>query len=125
MRAFQLFEEGMAFGFAPHEATYMMLVERPCQFSDVGKAKKVVHYMLQQEGVDKVRIYNIIFRCSVLIDNPTELLDVLVEMLQNNSQPDVISLNTLLHGLCKAGRTSEALSVFHDMLSVSSRFQMW
>ncbi|KAF8022576.1 hypothetical protein BT93_F0172 [Corymbia citriodora subsp. variegata] len=117
MRAYQLLKEGIEFGYLPSEYTYKVLVEALCQESDVPKAREVLQVMLNEEGVQKTRVYNIYLRALCLMNNPTELLNVLVSMLQSNCQPDVISLNTVIHGFCKTGRVEDALKIVHDMIT--------
>ena len=83
---------------------------------DVDKAKEVLKLMLSKEGVDKTRIYNIYLRALCLLNNSTELLNLLVFMLENQYLTGVISLNTVINGFCKMGRVDEASKVLHDML---------
>ncbi|KAF3673793.1 Pentatricopeptide repeat-containing protein [Capsicum annuum] len=115
-RAYQLLEEGIQFGYLPSEFTYKLLVESLCHVNDLVKAKEVVNVMLNKNGVDRRRIYNIYLRALCAVDNPTELLNVLVTMLQTQCQPDVITLNTVINGFCKMGRIEEAQKVFKDMM---------
>ncbi|KAK2994051.1 hypothetical protein RJ640_000334, partial [Escallonia rubra] len=115
MRAYQLLEEGIKFGYLPSEFTYKVLIERLCQECDIGKANKLLQFMLKKGGVDSTRIYNIYLRALCLLKNPTELLNVLVFMLQTRCQPDVITLNTVIHGFCQVGRIGEPLKILHDM----------
>ncbi|XP_062029103.1 pentatricopeptide repeat-containing protein At3g18020 [Rosa rugosa] len=117
MRAYQLLEEGIEFGYLPSEYTYKVLVEGLCQESDVDKARQVLQYMLKKERVDKTRMYNIYLRALCLVNNTTELLNVLVSMLQTECQPDVITLNIVVNGFCKMGRVEEALKVLDDMMT--------
>ncbi|XVF09475.1 hypothetical protein REPUB_Repub07fG0096500 [Reevesia pubescens] len=118
MRASQLFEEGIEFGYLPSEHTYKLLVEGLCRESDFNKARQVLHFMLNKKGVDRARIYNIYLRALCLVYNkPTDLLNILVSMLQNQCQPDVITLNTVINGFCKMGRIEEALKVLSDMIN--------
>ncbi|KAM2487769.1 hypothetical protein ACFX1W_039657 [Malus domestica] len=117
MRAYQLLEEGVNFGYFPSEYTYKVLLEGLCLESDVKKAREVLEYMLKKEGVDRTRIYNIYLRALCLVNNTTELLNGLVSMLQSQCQPDVITLNTVLNGFCKMERIEEALKVLDDMMS--------
>ncbi|XP_052113740.1 pentatricopeptide repeat-containing protein At3g18020 [Arachis duranensis] len=116
MRAYQLLEEA-EFGFLLSEHTYKVLVEALCQVLDVDKARKVLEHMLSREGVNKTRIYNTYLRALCIVDNPTELLNVLVLMLQSQCHADVITLNAVINGFCKVGRIDEALTVLQDMLS--------
>ncbi|KAK9091641.1 hypothetical protein Sjap_024818 [Stephania japonica] len=119
MRAYQLYQEGTEWGHSLSESTYKVLVEGLCRELDIGKAKDVLQHMLSKEGMDKTRtrIYNIFLRALCLVKNPSELLNVLVTMLQTQCQPDVITLNTVITGFCKVGRVDEAWSVFSDMLN--------
>ncbi|KAI3976998.1 hypothetical protein MKX01_008856 [Papaver californicum] len=103
MRAYQLYKE--------------VLVEALCQESDICKAKDLLEYMLNTEAIDRTRIYNIFLRALCSLDNPSELLNVLVSMLQNQFQPDVVTLNTIVKGLCKTKKVDEALKVLNDMLA--------
>ncbi|XP_068658103.1 pentatricopeptide repeat-containing protein At3g18020 [Aristolochia californica] len=119
MRAYQLFEEGLAFGYSPPEPTFKVLVEGLCHVHDLGKARYLVDFMLKQENNDKTRIYNIFLGALCFMNNPSELLNLLVSMLQNGCQPDIVTLNTVIHGLCKMGRVDEAIKVFNDMLTGS------
>ncbi|XP_040997738.1 pentatricopeptide repeat-containing protein At3g18020 isoform X2 [Juglans microcarpa x Juglans regia] len=116
MRAYQLLEEGIGFGYLPSEYTYKVLVEGLCKESELHKARKVLQYMLNKEGVVLPRMFNIYLRALVLLNNPTELLNLLVFMLQKQCQPDVITLNTAINGFCKMGRIEEALKVLNDMI---------
>ncbi|CAL5192386.1 unnamed protein product [Lathyrus oleraceus] len=116
MRGYQLLDEGAEFGFSLCEHTYKVLVEALCHALDVDKAREVLKLMLCKEGVDKTRIFNIYLRALCLVNNPTELLNVLVFMLESQCQTDVITLNTVINGFCKTGRVGEALKVLDDML---------
>lgn len=116
MRAYQLLEEGIEFGYWPSEYTYIVLIEGLCLEADLFKAKEVFQIMLKKEGVDRTRIYNIYLRALCLTNNPTELLNVLVFMLQSQCKPDVITLNTIISGFCRMGRIEEALKIMNDML---------
>ncbi|XP_022736940.1 pentatricopeptide repeat-containing protein At3g18020 isoform X3 [Durio zibethinus] len=118
MRAYQLFEDGFEFGYLPSEYTYKVLVEGLCRESDFHKGRQVLHFMLNKKGADRIRIYNIYLRALCLVNNnPTEFLNVLVSMLQNQCQPDVITLNTVINGFCKMGRIEDALQVLSDMIN--------
>ncbi|OMO57433.1 hypothetical protein COLO4_35387 [Corchorus olitorius] len=118
MRAYQLFEEGIDFGYLPSEYTYKVLVEGLCRESDFQKARQVLDFMLNKKATDRTRIYNIYLRAVCLMnDNPTEVLNILVSMLQNQCQPDVITLNTVINGFCKMRRIEEALKVLSDMMN--------
>ncbi|PKA64310.1 Pentatricopeptide repeat-containing protein [Apostasia shenzhenica] len=115
MRAYQLFKEGIVFGYSPTEATYKALVEGLCKERDIHKARDVAEFMLEM-GVDKTRIYNIYLSALGLLDNPSEQLNVLVLMLQKQCHPDTVTLNTIIHGFCKIGRTHEAMKILDDMM---------
>ncbi|KAK9115310.1 hypothetical protein Syun_022107 [Stephania yunnanensis] len=117
MRAYQLYQQGTEWGHSLSESTYKVLVEGLCREFDIGKAKDVLQHMLSQEGMDKTRIYNIFLRALCFVENPSELLNVLLTMLQTQCQPDVVTLNTVITGFCKVGRVDEAWSVFTDMLN--------
>ncbi|CAM8915464.1 unnamed protein product [Rhodiola kirilowii] len=117
MRAYQLLCEGTAWDFVPSEIGYMILVQELCRESELTKAKKVLQVMLNKEGVDGTRIYNIYLRALCLTNNPTELLNVLLYMVQGGFQPDVFTLNTVVNGLCRNGRVEDALKVLDDMIS--------
>ncbi|KAH7680671.1 Tetratricopeptide-like helical domain-containing protein [Dioscorea alata] len=117
MRAYQLFKEGIGFGYSLPEPTYKALIEGLCQEKDLDKAKDLLEFMLQKDGVDKTRIYNMFLSSLRLVDNPSEQLNVLVLMLQKQCQPDVVTLNTVIHGFCKIGRVNEAIKILDDMLS--------
>ncbi|KAL5976678.1 hypothetical protein ACLOJK_021011 [Asimina triloba] len=117
MRAYQLFKEGVEFGYSLPEPTYRVLVESLCQECDLYKAKDVLNFMLYQEGVDKTRIYNIYLKALCVLDSSSELLNTLVSMLQNQGKPDVVTLNTIIHGFCKMGRVGDAMKVLDDMLA--------
>ncbi|XP_038878359.1 pentatricopeptide repeat-containing protein At3g18020 [Benincasa hispida] len=116
MRAYQLLVEGVEFGYSPSEYTYKVLLEGLCNVLDVQKAKEVLQIMIDKEGVDRTRIYNIYLRAVCLTNNSTELLNTLVEMLRTNCHPDVITLNTVIKGFCKVGSIEEALKVLNDMM---------
>ncbi|KAF7148810.1 hypothetical protein RHSIM_Rhsim03G0043000 [Rhododendron simsii] len=119
MRAYQLLEEGIEFGYWPSEYTYIVLIEGLCLEADLRKAKEVFQIMLKKEGLDRTRIYNNYFKSSLSyeqVNNPTELLNVLVFMLQSQCKPDVITLNTIISGFCRMGRIEEALRIMNDML---------
>ncbi|XP_027167725.1 pentatricopeptide repeat-containing protein At3g18020 [Coffea eugenioides] len=117
-RAYQLLEEGINFGYGPSEFTYKHLVEGLCRECDLVKAKEVLNIMLSnKEGKQKTRIFNIYLRAVCAMHNPTELLNGLVSMLQEQCQPDVITLNTVVNGLCKTGRVAEASKVLKDMMA--------
>ncbi|KAM0939719.1 putative tetratricopeptide-like helical domain superfamily [Dioscorea sansibarensis] len=118
MRAYQLFKEGVVgFGYSLPEPTYKALIEGLCREKDLEKAKDVLEFMLQKDGMVKTRIYNMFLSSLRLIDNPSEQLNVLVLMLQKQCQPDVVTLNTVIHGFCKIGGVNEAIKILDDMLS--------
>ncbi|KAL9246116.1 hypothetical protein vseg_019691 [Gypsophila vaccaria] len=117
MRAFQLFQEGVAFGYIPSEFTFKLLTETLCQEGDVTKAKEVLEYIINMKNVDRTRMYNIYLRALCFVNNTAELLNTLVLMLQTHCRPDIITLNTVISGLCKMGRIQDAMEVFHDMLT--------
>ena len=110
-----MLEEGSEFGYLPSEYTYKVLVEGLCEESDLHKARNLLQYMLNKKGVDRTRMFNIYLRALCLINNPTELLNTLVFMLQNQCQPEVITLNTVINGFCKMGRIGEALKVLNEI----------
>ncbi|XP_072956934.1 uncharacterized protein [Typha angustifolia] len=121
MRAYQLLKEGLKFGYSLPEPTYKVLVEGLCRERDLNKAKDVLELMLSQkdnndEVEDRTRIYNIFLSALRVVDNPSEQLNVLVSMLQKQCRPDVITLNTVIHGFCKIGRVAEAKKIMNDML---------
>ena len=111
-----MLEEGSGFGDLPSEYAYKVLVEGLCVESDLHKARNLLQYMLNKKGVDKTRMFNIYLRALCLINNPTELLNTLVFMLQNQCQPEVIILNTVINGFCQMGRIGEALKVLNKMI---------
>ncbi|KAF0907656.1 hypothetical protein E2562_020431 [Oryza meyeriana var. granulata] len=127
LRAHQLVMEGVRFGYRPREMTYKVLVDELCRENEVAKAKDVLELMLQPQcGHDKVadpddetrtRIYNMFLGALRVVDNPGEQLDVLVSMLQEGCKPDVITMNTVIHGFCKVGRAQEARKIVDDMLN--------
>ncbi|CAL9066300.1 pentatricopeptide repeat-containing protein At3g18020-like [Musa acuminata AAA Group] len=117
MRAYQLFKEGTEFGYSPSESTYKVLVEGLCREKDINKAQDVAEFVLQRDAVDRTRIYNIFLSALRLADNPSEQLNVLVSMLQKQCQPDVVTLNTVIHGFCKIGKVDEAKRILDDMLN--------
>ncbi|KAK7300202.1 hypothetical protein RJT34_11039 [Clitoria ternatea] len=122
MRAYQLLEEGAEFGFVLSEHTYKVLVEALCRILDVDKAREVLKLILRKEDVDKSRIYNIHLRALCLVNNPTELLNVLVVMLESQCQanvitlntfsaPDVVTFTTVIPGLLDTAKVNEALDL--------------
>uniref|UniRef100_J3LCB8 Pentacotripeptide-repeat region of PRORP domain-containing protein n=2 Tax=Oryza brachyantha TaxID=4533 RepID=J3LCB8_ORYBR len=125
LRAHQLVLEGVRFGYRPREVTYKVLVNELCRENELTKAKDVMELMLQpQYGHDKAagpddetrtRIYNMFLGALRAVDNPSEQLDVLVSMLQEGCKPDLITMNTVIHGFCKVGRAQEARKIFDDM----------
>ncbi|KAK1276215.1 Pentatricopeptide repeat-containing protein [Acorus gramineus] len=118
MRAYQLFEEGTQFGYSPNEPTYKALVEGLCKEPDIDKAKKLTEFMLATpDKIESTRVYNIFLNALCVLGNPCELLNVLVSMLEKGCSPDVVTLNTVVHGFCKAGWVDEAVKVLNDMLS--------
>ncbi|XP_062190134.1 pentatricopeptide repeat-containing protein At3g18020 [Phragmites australis] len=129
LRAYQLVMEGACFGYRPREVTYKVLVDELCRENELGKAKDVLELMLQpnsQCGHDKcggaddetrTRIYNMFLGALRVVDNPSVQLDVLMSMLQEGCKPDVITMNTVIHGFCKAGRAQEARRIMDDMLN--------
>ncbi|TVU44078.1 hypothetical protein EJB05_03507, partial [Eragrostis curvula] len=125
LRAHQLVMEGASFGYRPREVTYKLLVYELCRENELGKAKDVLELMLQpQFGNDKggdeetrTRIYNMFLGALRAVDNPSEQLAVLMSMLQAECKPDVITMNTVIHGFCNAGRVQEARRILDDMLS--------
>ncbi|KAG8079341.1 hypothetical protein GUJ93_ZPchr0007g6197 [Zizania palustris] len=127
LRAYQLVMEGMRFGYRPREVTYNLLVNELCRENELTKAKHVMELMLHpHSGHDKVgdhddetrtRIYNIFLRALRVVDNSSEQLNVLVSMLQEGCKPDVITMNTVIHGFCKVGKVQEARKIVDDMLN--------
>ncbi|ONM26160.1 pentatricopeptide repeat-containing protein At3g18020 [Zea mays] len=129
LRAHQLVMEGTSFGYRPREVTYKVLVDELCRENELAKAKDVLELMLQptvQCGQDsggdageetRTRIYNVFLGALRVVDNPSEQLGVLVSMLQAGCKPDVITMNTVIHGFCKSRRTQEARRIMDDMLS--------
>jgi pentatricopeptide repeat protein len=129
LRAHQLVMEGTRFGYRPREVTYKVLVDKLCRENELAKAKDVLQLMLQQtvpcgldEGGDagdeaRTRIYNVFLGALRAVDNPSEQLGVLVSMLQDGCKPDVITMNTVVHGFCKSGRPQEARRILDDMLN--------
>ncbi|CAL5061065.1 unnamed protein product [Urochloa decumbens] len=129
LRAHQLVMEGTHFGYRPREVTYKVLVDELCRENELSKAKDVLQLMLQptiqhgqEEGRDaadeaRTRIYNVFLRTLRAVDNPSEQLGVLVSMLQAGCKPDVITMNTVIHGFCKSGRAQEARRILDDMLN--------
>uniref|UniRef100_A0A0D9X2V0 Pentacotripeptide-repeat region of PRORP domain-containing protein n=1 Tax=Leersia perrieri TaxID=77586 RepID=A0A0D9X2V0_9ORYZ len=127
LRAYQLVMEGVRFGYRPREVTYKVLVDQLCRENELTKAKDVMELMLHsQYDHEKVadpdddtrtRIYNMFLGALRVVDNPTEQLDVLVSMLQEGCKPDVITMNTVIHGFCKVGRAHEARKIVNDMLN--------
>ncbi|WVZ67055.1 hypothetical protein U9M48_016194 [Paspalum notatum var. saurae] len=129
LRAHQLVMEGTCFGYRPREATYKVLVDELCRKNELAKAKDVLGVMLQptiQCGEDdgggadsetRTRIYNVFLGALRGVENPNEQLGVLVSMLQAGCKPDVITMNTVIHGFCKSGRAQEARRIMDDMLN--------
>ncbi|KAJ1292395.1 hypothetical protein BS78_02G387800 [Paspalum vaginatum] len=129
LRAHQLVMEGTRFGFRPREVTYKVLVDKLCRENELAKAKDVLEVMLQptiQCGDDnggdadnetRTRIYNVFLGALRGVENPNEQLGVLVSMLQAGCKPDVITMNTVIHGFCKSGRAQEARRIVDDMLN--------
>ncbi|KAK3126008.1 hypothetical protein QOZ80_7BG0612650 [Eleusine coracana subsp. coracana] len=128
LRAHQLVMEGVSFSYRPREETYKVLVDQLCRENELSKAKDVLELMLQPQshhdksgnGVDeetRTRIYNIFLGALRVMDNPSEQLAVLMSMLQAGCKPDVITMNTVIHGFSKAGRSHEARRILDDMLS--------
>ncbi|KAK9072179.1 hypothetical protein SSX86_008611 [Deinandra increscens subsp. villosa] len=119
LRAYQLLEQGVEVGYTPSENTYQILIECLClEEYDLVKAKKLLGIMLNKEGVDKARIYNIYLRALSQIKNDvsTELLNTLVVMLETKCHPDVVTLNTVLNGFCKMGKVEDGIKVLDDMV---------
>ncbi|XP_037483571.1 pentatricopeptide repeat-containing protein At3g18020-like [Triticum dicoccoides] len=124
LRAYQLVMEGMRSGYRPREVTYKVLVEELCREKELAKAKDVLELMLQPQcGHEKpdeetrTRLYNMFLGALCAVDNPSEQLSVLVSMLQGDCKPDVITMNTVIHGFCKVGRTQEARKILDDMIN--------
>ncbi|XP_047068860.1 pentatricopeptide repeat-containing protein At3g18020-like [Lolium rigidum] len=124
LRAYQLVMEGVHFGYRPREVTFKVLVEELCREKELPKAKDVLELMLQpQTGHDKpdeetrTRLYNMFLGALRAVDNPSEQLSVLVSMLQGECRPDVITMNTVVHGFCKVGRAQEARKIVDDMIN--------
>ncbi|CAN6206456.1 unnamed protein product [Urochloa humidicola] len=130
LRAHQLVMEGTHFGYCPREVTYKVLVDELCRENELAKAKDVLQLMLQptiQHGQEEgrhagdetrtTRIYNVFLRALRAVDNPSEQLGVLVSMLQAGCKPDVITMNTVIHGFCKSRRAQEARRILDDMLT--------
>ncbi|XP_071703060.1 uncharacterized protein [Rutidosis leptorrhynchoides] len=125
LRAYQLLEQGLEIGYAPSENTYNLLIECLClEEYDLVKAKKLLEIMLNKKGVDKARIYNIYLRALCLVKNDvsTELLNTLVVMLEGKCHPDVVTLNTVINGLCKMGKVEEGVKVLDDMIMKKFNF---
>ncbi|KAB8106835.1 hypothetical protein EE612_041339 [Oryza sativa] len=119
LRAYQLVMEGVRFRYHPREVTYKVLVDELCLENELAKAKDVMELMLKVTPDDdtRTRIYNMFLAALRVVDNPSEQLDVLVSMLQEGCKPDVITMNTVIHGFCKVGRAQEARRIVDDMLN--------
>lgn len=125
LRAYQLLEQGFEIGYSPSENTYKVLIECLClEENDIGKAKKLLDIMLNKEGVDKARIYNIYLGalCRMNKDSSTEILNILVIMLETKCHPDVVTLNTVINGFCKMGKVEEGIKVLDDMVMGKFKF---
>ncbi|KAL8226396.1 hypothetical protein R6Q57_016228 [Mikania cordata] len=125
LRAYQLLEQGVENGYKPSETTYKILMECLClEENDLVKAKKLLDIMLNNESVNKARIYNIYLQalCQVKNDVSTELLNTLVVMLETKCHPDVVTLNTVLNGFCKMGKVDDGIKVLDDMVKGKFNF---
>ncbi|KAJ0742299.1 putative tetratricopeptide-like helical domain superfamily [Helianthus annuus] len=125
LRAYQLLEQAVETGYTPSETTYKILIERLClEEYDLVKAKKLLDIMLNKEGVDKARVYNIYLRalCQIKTDVSTELLNTLVTMLETRCHPDVVTLNTVINGFCKMGKVDDGIKVLNDMVMKKFNF---
>lgn len=117
LRAYQLFKEGIEFGYSLPGPSYKVLVEGLCREMDVNKAKDVTEFVLVgADDVGKTKIYNIFLSALRLLNNPSEQLNVLVSMLHKQCKPDTVTLNTIIHGFCKIGKVTEASKILNDML---------
>ncbi|PNT74579.1 hypothetical protein BRADI_1g17997v3 [Brachypodium distachyon] len=124
LRAYQLVMEGVHFGYRPREVTYKVLVEELCREKEVAKAKDVLELMLQPhcaydkpDDETRTRLYNMFLGALHAVENPSEQLGVLMSMLQEECAPDVITMNTVVHGFCKVGRAQEARRILDDMIN--------
>ncbi|KAJ1701737.1 hypothetical protein LUZ63_001516 [Rhynchospora breviuscula] len=119
IRAYQLLKEGDNFGYTLPEVTYKALVESLCRKNDIAKAKDVLEFMLARaiDTETKTRFYNIFLSALQIVQNSSEQLDVLVRMLEKQCQPDIITLNTIIHGFCKVGKVNEARKIMDDMIN--------
>ncbi|CAM0907701.1 unnamed protein product [Alopecurus aequalis] len=124
LRAYQLVMEGVRFGYRPREVTFKVLVEELCREKELAKAKDVLALMLKpQTDHDKpdeetsTRLYNMFLGALRAVENPSEQLSVLVSMLQGGCKPDVITMNTVVHGFCRVGRAQEARKIVDDMIN--------
>ncbi|ONK77568.1 uncharacterized protein A4U43_C02F7960 [Asparagus officinalis] len=116
MRAYQLFKEGIEFGYLLPEPTYKVLVESLCRERDLNKAKDVTEFTLGISGADKTKVYNIFLSALRFVDSPSEQLNVLISMLRKQCKPDIVTLNTIIHGFCKIRKVTEAKKILNDML---------
>ncbi|KAJ3706139.1 hypothetical protein LUZ61_009844 [Rhynchospora tenuis] len=119
MKAYQLLKEGDNFEYTLPEVTYKALVESLCRENDIAKAKYVLEIMLAGaiDAETKTRFYNIFLSALQIVQNSSEQLDVLVRMLEKQCQPDIITLNTIIHGFCKVGKVNEARKIMDDMIN--------
>ncbi|KAL6183281.1 hypothetical protein ACLB2K_044692 [Fragaria x ananassa] len=110
MRAYQLLEEGIEFGYLPSEYTYKVLVEGLCQESDVDKA-------WQTECQPDVITLNIVVNGFCKMGRVEEALKVLDDMMTGKfCAPNVVTFTTIINGLLNVGRTQEALYILHDVM---------
>uniref|UniRef100_A0ACD5YZN5 Uncharacterized protein n=1 Tax=Avena sativa TaxID=4498 RepID=A0ACD5YZN5_AVESA len=124
LRAYQLVMEGLRLGYRPREVTFKVLVEELCREKELAKAKDVLELMLQHQTdhdrpdeETRTRLYNMFLGALRAVGNPSEQLGVLVSMLQGDCRPDIITMNTVVHGFCKVGQAQEARKIVDDMIN--------
>ena len=72
---------------------------------------------MRKERTDRTRTYNIYLRALCVVDNPIEILNVLVSMLQGDCRPDEYTPNTVIDGFFKMCKVDDAIKVLGDMVT--------
>ncbi|KAL9253233.1 Pentatricopeptide repeat-containing protein [Drosera capensis] len=130
MRAYQLFEEVIEFGYVPSEYTYKMrcqpdvitlntILKAFCEAERVEEAMKILNDMMMGKFCkpDVVSFTTVIF--ALLKDGKAEAALSLLNktMPERRLRPGVVTYNAVIRGLFNLGMATEAMSVHTSMAS--------
>ncbi|RYQ96721.1 hypothetical protein Ahy_B08g092575 [Arachis hypogaea] len=99
-------------GQQPDIITYTILMDGYCRNNEVDKARNLFDMVIERGFVPDVWSYNILIKGYVKIKRVDEALSL---MKSKNIVPNIITNNSLVDGLCKAGRISHAWEIVTKM----------